>query len=550
MGHVCESVTIIPRPRGKPAARLLGGAFSMVRWLLASSPLIVLLFTMLRLKWKAKTAGVVAWIIALFVGWAFFGGYPTLLAIASAKGVSLTLFVVLIIWTSAFMYQMVSETGAIPVISRWMASLSSDRLMLALLVAWCLTGVIQAVAGYGVPVAVCAPLMIAAGYDPMVAAASTLVGHAWSITFGSMGSSYYTLQLSTKIAPEVLGNWVGLTFIIPTILTGLAVAHIIQGWDGVKKGFVRIVLVGTAMGGIQWAVARIGSGQVASLLGSLAGVALVALMSPREAGGSPKMAGAGPGADATAKREISLHLALIPYYALLVLTLLSQVGPVKAFFKPYKFGIDYPAMKTNLGYAVAAEKGYAAIGLFSHPAPIITMACLIGLAVYATRGLITKSGLKRAWKGTVKQSWQTTLGVLTMVMMALVMNDTGMTRQMAVGVAGVAGRLFPIVSPFIGVLGCFMTGSNTNGNILFGSFQFETAKALGISATLIAGAQTVGASLGSSIAPAKVLLGSSTTGLSGREDELLKKCLPYCFVIVLALGLQTLAATWMLQVTP
>ena len=531
----------------------------MVRWLLASSPLIVLLFTMLRLKWKAKKAGLVAWIVALFVGWVFFGGYPALLALASAKGVSLTLFVVLIIWTSAFMYQMVSETGAIPVISKWMASLSSDRLMLALLVAWCLTGVIQAVAGYGVPVAVCAPLMIAAGYDPMVAAASTLVGHAWSITFGSMGSSYYTLQLSTKIAPEVLGNWVGLTFIIPTILTGLAVAHIIQGWDGVKKGFVRVVLVGTAMGGIQWAVARIGSGQVASLLGSLAGIALVALMSPREArgqvpgglsaGGSPAVASATP-ADATAKREISLHLALVPYYALLALTLLSQVGPVKAFFKPYKFGADYPAMKTKLGYAVAAEKGYAAIGLFSHPAPIITMACLIGLAVYAARGLITKPGLSRAWKGTVKQSWQTTLGVLTMVMMALVMNDTGMTRQMAVGVAGVAGRLFPIVSPFIGVLGCFMTGSNTNGNILFGSFQVETAKALGISATLIAGAQTAGASLGSSIAPAKVLLGSSTTGLSGREDELLKKCLPYCLVIVLALGLQTLVATWMLQVTP
>ncbi|MGE5578911.1 MAG: L-lactate permease [Bacillota bacterium] len=512
----------------------------MIRWLLASSPLIILLFTMLGLKWKAKKAGVVAWLVALAVGWAFFGGFPSLLATASAKGASLTLFVVLIIWTSAYMYQMVSETGAIPVISKSMASLSSDRLMLGLLVAWCLTGVIQAVAGYGVPVAVCAPLMIAAGFDPIVAAASTLVGHAWSITFGSMGSSFYTLTLSTKIAPETLGNWVGLTFAVPTILTGLAVAHIIEGWAGVRKGFVKIILVGAVMSGVQWMVARAGSGQVASLLGSLAGVGIVALISPRDKK---------PARQAGSK-EISLHLAMVPYYALLCLTLISQIPPVKAFFKPYKFGFNYPATVTTQGYAVAAEKAYAAIGLFSHPAPIITMACLVGLAVYMNKGLIKRESMGKVWKATVKQSWQTTLGVLTMVMMALVMNDTGMTSEMAGGVGRVAGALFPVVSPFIGVLGCFMTGSNTNANVLFGGFQMETAKALGISSTLIAGSQTVGASLGSSIAPSKVLLGSSTSGLTGREDQLLKKCLPYCLLIVLALGVQTLIATSMLNVVP
>lgn len=518
---------------------IFGRGILMVRWILASFPLFVLLFTMLRLKWKARNAGAVAWLVAILVGWVFFGGFPYLLAVASAKGISLTLFVVLIIWTSAFMYQMVSETGAVPIISRWMASLSSDRLMLGLLVAWCLTGVIQAVAGYGVPVAVCAPLMIAAGFEPVMAAAATLVGHAWAVTFGSMGSSYYTLTLSTKIPGEILGNWVGVTFIIPTILTGLAVAHIIEGWAGVRRGFVRIVVAGSAMGTIQWLVARAGSGQVAALLGSLGGVALVALMSPW-----------GHGEKRATGKEISLHLALVPYYALLVLTLISQIGPVKLFFKPYKLGIDYPAMKTAQGYSVIAEKAYAAIGLFSHPAPIIAMACVTGLVVYVVKGLLKTSNLKRAARATARQSWQTTLGVLTLVMMALVMTDTGMTKEMATGVAGTAGVLFPVVSPFIGVLGCFMTGSNTNANILFGAFQTETAKALGISSTLIAGAQTVGASLGSSIAPAKVLLGSSTSGLTGREDELLKKCLPYCLVIVLALGIQTLLATWALAVTP
>lgn len=550
----------------------------MLRWLLACCPLFVLLVTMLGLKWKARTAGVTAWLVAVAVAWISFGAYPELLAYASAKGVSLTLFVVLIIWSSSFMFQLVDETGSVPVISRWMATLSSDKLMLGLLIGWCLSGVIQAVAGFGVPVAVCAPLMIAAGFEPVVAAAGALVGHAWSITFGSMGSSFYTLGLSTRIAPEILGHWVGLTFIVPTVLTGLALAHIIEGWKGVRDSFGKILVIGTAMGVVQWLVARTGSGQVAGLLGSLVGVLLIAVLAPRAGTGhsstpresndaardsdadGPKVQVSGDNRAAVkadglrtgnhGRDRLSLHIALVPYYALLILTMISQIGPVKAFFKPFKFGIDYPATVTRQGFRVAAEEAYAAIGLFSHPAPIIAVSCLIGIAVYLRRSVLTSSGVKNAWTRTVKQAWPTTLGVLTMVMMALVMTDTGMTNELAKGVAKVAGALFPLVSPFIGVLGCFMTGSNTNANVLFGAFQIETANALGISATLIAASQTAGASLGSSIAPAKVLLGSSTSGLTGREGELMKKCLPYCMAIVLALGVQTLIVTATLTVVP
>ncbi len=511
----------------------------MIRWVLASSPLIVLLVTMLGMKWKARRAGTVAWIVALAVGWLCFGGYPYLLAVASAKGVSLTLFVVLIIWTSAFMFQIINETGTVPVISRWMATLSSDRLMLGLLMGWALSGVIQAVAGYGVPVAVCAPLMIAAGFDPLVAAPATLVGHAWSITFGSMGSSYYTLNLSTKLPGDVLSNWVGLTFVLPTVFTGLAVAHITHGWEGVKRSFPKVVVAGLSMGTVQWAVARMGSAQIAALLGSLAGVVVIVLTS----------SGKKPQGAISNQNQSRVSVALAPYYALLALTLISQLGPVKAFFKPFRLGVDYPAMMTNQGYQVVAEKSYAAIGLFSHPAPIITLASLVGIAVYRWKGLLKPGSFGRAWKSTAKQCWPTTLGVLTMVMMALVMTDTGMTREMALGVASLAGPMFPLVSPFIGVLGCFMTGSNTNANILFGSFQVETAKTLGLSSTLVAASQTCGASLGSSIAPSKVLLGSSTSGLTGREHEVLRKCLPYCLVIVFLLGVQTLVVTRLLPPT-
>ena len=454
---------------------------------------------------------------------------------------------------------MVNQTGSVPVISKWMATLSKDRLMLGLLVGWCLSGVIQAVAGYGVPVAVCAPLMIAAGFEPLTAAAASLVGHAWAITFGSMGSSFYTLTLSTKIPPEVSGNWVGLTFIMPTVLTGLAVAHIVEGQKGVRKGFFRIVVVGALMGVVQWIFAGIGSAQVAALVGSLAGVGLIAIMSSRERRTENSARAVCPvtaAVEAAGKAleepesKTSIHVALVPYYALLVVTLISQIGPIKAFFKPYRLGVDYPAMTTSQGYVVQAEKAYAAIGLFSHPAPLITLACLIGVFVYVRRGLIDGEKLRLAWKATVKQSWPTTLGVLTMVMMALVMNDTGMTSEMAAGVARIAGPMFPVVFAVHRCARVFHDrGSNTNSNILFGSFQMETAKALGLSATLIAGSQTAGASLASSMLPAKVLWGRVLRGSrAGRTRS--SGSLPYCALVVLMLGIQTLLATWTLTVTP
>ncbi len=510
----------------------------MIRWILASSPVVILLFTLLGLKWKSGRSGLVAWIVALFVGGSFFGGHPFLLAMASAKGVSLTLFVVLIIWTSSFMFQLVHETGLLPEVSKLMTALSDDNLLLGLLMAWCLTGVIQAVAGYGVPVAVCAPLMIAVGFPPLISAAATLVGHAWSITFGSMGASYYTLLLATKISPDILGHWVGLSFILPTILSGVAVAHIVESWQGVRRGLKYIIPVGLIMGTVQWVTVKANLAQVASLLGSLLGVVIIVFLGARKPSKS---------ADRNRKDVKNPYqpakLAGAPYLILLLLTFVSQIPVVKTFFAPYKLGFDYPALTTHLGYEVAAEKSYAAIGIFSHPAPIIGLSAVLGMVLFLRKGLIKSHNVGAAAKTTIKQCIPTTLGVLTMVMMALVMNDTGMTRELAIGVSKVASGIFPIVSTFIGALGCFMTGSNTNANVLFGAFQMETASSLGLSKTLIAASQTVGASLASSIAPSKVLLGSSTTGLIGREGDLLTKCLPYCFWLLFLVGCQTMLGT-------
>jgi len=512
---------------------------SLSMWLFGALPLALLLVGLLRLSWSAPKAGAVAWAAALAVGAFVFGGSLFGLSLANAKGLSLTIFVVPIIWTSVFLYNIVDESGAVKAISGRMSRLVSEPLLQCLLLAWCLSGFIQGITGFGVPVAIVAPLMLAVGFEPVTAAVATLVGHAWSITFGSMAGSFYALQLVTKLPARESAYWIGAMLFVPTVLTGFAVAHIYGGVRAMTRGAPAILLTGVAMGLTQWVLPVLGAPQIGSIMAGLAGTVTIVIVSrlwvPGEKARTGQQdGGAGRGDDSPG--PMGLHVALAPYYLLIVLALASQLPPLKQIGKTLAWGLDYPETSTALGFTVMAEKSYAAISLISHPAPLLVASVIAAVAVYGWSRRLSFQSVRKAWAVTARQCVPTTVSIATMVMMALVMNDTGMTSTLARGIAPVAGKLFPIVSPYIGVLGCFMTGSNTNSNVLFGAFQVETALALGVSTRIMAAVHSAGGSLGSAIAPAKVLIGSTTVGLSGREDAVMRKSIPYCMLLVLVLG--------------
>ena len=124
------------------------------------------------------------------------------------------------------------------------------------------------------------------------------------------------------------------------------------------------------------------------------------------------------------------------------------------------------------------------------------------------------------------------------------METAGMTETLARSLAEITGRLFPLVSPWIGALGAFMTGSNTNSNVVFALLQSRTAQLLGYAVPIILAAQTAGAGLASVIAPAKIVVGTSTADLAGREGEVMVKMLPYIILLVLLISLLTAVGVW------
>jgi lactate permease len=137
---------------------------------------------------------------------------------------------------------------------------------------------------------------------------------------------------------------------------------------------------------------------------------------------------------------------------------------------------------------------------------------------------------------TVKSAVPSSIGIATMVGMAVAMDHAGMTYVLAEGLGKAAGPLYPLVAPFVGALGAFMTGSNTNSNVVFASLQQQAAQLLGISVPIILAAQTTGGAMGSMLAPAKLIVGCSTAGLAGEEGKVLKKSLAPGLIICGVVG--------------
>jgi len=501
---------------------------------------------MLGLKWSAPRSGTAAWIVASLVAWLFFGADAFILGIANAKGLSLSFFVLLIIWSAVLMYNLVESLGGIGVIGKSIAGLVRPRLGQALLLAWVFAGFVQGIAGFGVPVAIVAPLMLMLGFSPLIAAASVLVGHSWAVTFGSMGSSYYTIQLVTGIPGATIGPTMAILFGLPIIAAGFAVAVIVGGWQSARNSALAIIIVGVIVSFFVWLMAVLGVGQIASIVPGLVGCGLIWLLC------KTRLLGDETGVKTVAPLQnsdssMSFHVAFLPYYLLILLTVISQIPLIKEAASHLYLGIDYTGIETSLGYVVEPVKDYAKIRLLNHPAPLILAATFLTFLFFRTTHRWKDGAGVDALKKTFRQCIPTTIGIVTMVMMALIMTNVGMTEVLAQGIARVTGVVFPIFSPYIGVLGCFMTGSNTNSNVMFGALQVETAISLGISPLIIASIQSIGGSLGSAIAPAKVLIGSSLVGLNGREHEVMRKALPYCLVIVFLVGLEALIAVYIIH---
>lgn len=504
---------------------------SLINWLLAAAPIILFLIVMLGYKWGGSRAGALSWLVTVLIALLFFGANFKLIAFTYVKAFLLSIDVLLIIWTALFLYILTEQAGTIQKIGDWLSHLTQDKAVQGIFLGWLFPSFLQGMGGFGVPVAVAAPLLVSTGFNPVQALVMSSIGHAWGVTFGSMSSSFQTLMAVTGLPGELLAPATSVLLGIATFFSGILVTYVADGIRGIKNTLLYTTLLSIILAGGEYLLSTNGLWIIAVTVPALIALIVNYLL----ISGKNHHAGDSP----LSKKE--LLLSMFPYIVLVVLTLsFNLIKGLKTLLGQFKIELFFPEITTTLGDITAAGPGRS-IKLLNHPGAIIFLSAMITFFIFQAAGMLGKKDFSAIIKKTVISSTNTTIAIFTMVGIAVIMSHTTMTEILAVGISRAFNQnLYPLVSPFIGALGAFITGSNSNSNVLFGHLQMRTAELLGINVPLILAAQTAGGAIGSMMAPAKVILGCATVGLGSREGEVIGKILIYGFALVLLIGLLTL----------
>ncbi|MFQ5407905.1 MAG: L-lactate permease [Anaerolineales bacterium] len=494
--------------------------------LLALLPIAVVLVLMVGFRMGAAKAGPVGWLAAMAVAALFFGAGSKLVLLAQVKAALLALFVLYIIWMALLFYYVISEAGVIETLGAHLPALTPDRGLQALILAWGFGSFLQGISGFGVPTAIVAPMLVGLGFAAVPAVVAAGIGHAWAVTFGSLASSFLALIAATGRSGAELALPAAALLGVACFGCGAAVLLATGGRAALWRQAPALTGLGAVMSAVQYGVAALGIYPLAAATAGLAGLGasvLLARWQSRSRVGEP-----------AAATPLSLRLALAPYLILILIVGAARLSPgLGALLNAVTIRTQFPELRTARGYVTPAESGRT-ISVFGHAGALLLYTALAAFALFRSTGHIAHGAGSRIARLTLRRSINPTIGTLTMVGMAVVMEHAGMTRLLAEGIGGVAGGAFPLAAPFIGALGALMTGSNTNSNVVF---QNNTAALLDIAPAIILAAQTTGGALGAAFAPAKVIVGCSTVGLGGQEGGVLKATLGYGLALVLLIGI-------------
>jgi lactate permease len=522
----------------------------------AALPLITLFVLLGGVKMKAQWAALISLGVAMAVALAVYGMPVGQTALSASEGAAFGIFPIMwIVVTAIWVYNMTVETGHFAVLRRSFGAISEDQRVQAVIVAFCFGALMEALAGFGTPVAISAVMLIALGFKPIKAASIALVANTAPVAFGAIAIPITTLSEVTGLDKGDLGAMVGrqtpfLALVVPLILIGM-----VDGRRGIRQAWPVAVIGGIAFALAQFACSNYISVEltdiVASLVATGAIVAFLRVWTPGEpliaeatgrferpavAGGSvhdPVMEREVTRRDDTTKDPpIDVVRAYAPYLIIIAVFSIAQIAAIKNWMaeSPWTTTFEWPGLDVRspdgepLSSMTYNFNWLPAAGTLMLLSGLITMVVL-GLRPGRAAGVFAK---------TVNQLKWAIVTVAAVLALAYVMNQSGQTITLGLWAAG-AGGAFAFLSALIGWLGVAVTGSDTSSNALFGALQVTAAKDAGISQTLLAAANSSGGVLGKMISPQNLAIGAAAVGLAGREGDLFRKVLGWSLVLILAM---------------
>jgi lactate permease len=533
----------------------------------ASLPLLTLFILLGGFKLKAHYAALCALAVAILVALIAYSMPIGQAANAAVLGALFGLFPIMwIVWNAIWIYNMTDATGHFAVLRRSFASISDDQRIQAVIIAFSFGALIEALAGFGTPVAITAVMLMAVGFKPLQAAAVALVANTAPVAFGAIATPIITLAEITGLPQDDLGAMVGrqtpfLALVVPLVLVGM-----VDGMRGVRQTWPAALVGGFVFAIGQFACSNYLSVEltdiVASLLSAGAIVLLLRVWQPGEplrmqtGNGRPAIAGAAV-ADTLHEREVErrsdhardtkgdILAAYAPYLIIIAVFSIAQIGPIKDALDSVTREIDWPGLNV---VNADGEEPSAAVFNFNWLGAAGTLLLISGLLSMLVLRVSPARAL-RVYGKTLDQLKWATLTVASVLALAYVMNFSAQTLTLGQWIAG-AGGVLAFLSSIIGWLGVAVTGSDTSSNSLFGALQVQAAREAGLDPTLLAAANSSGGVLGKMISPQNLAIGAAAVGLAGQEGELFRRVLGWSLILllimcVLVLLQSTAVLSWM-----
>lgn len=559
----------------QPSADPLGAQWLSA--LVAVIPIVCMLVTLGALRWKAHIAGAVSWALAFLVAILAFK-MPALMAIStSIHGFVYGLFpIVWILLMAIWMYQVTVISGRFEDLRNTFFLISDDPRVLGLLIAFCFGGLLEALAGFGAPVAIAAAMLVAIGFSPIRSALIALLANTVPVAFGAVGLPVIQAAKVGGFGDDVLkispitGQLTSmLCLVVPFLLLA-----VMDGKKGVKECWPFGLVVGVTFGIVKWIVSASPLYNLTELIAAVVsvGMAIVFTRIWRPQGAAEAVGRIGQPVDreletAEVKVEAAdtsgltggrIFMALVPYLLVIVVFGIAAIPAVKDFLKAGDVSFAWPGLSELMdtaGKASAHQK--FTFQWASTPGILLAVVALLTAAIYRVS---LKDAFKELWVNVVKMKFAM-LTIGSVVALAYVMGDSGQTLALGMFIAG-AGAIYPFLAPVLGWIGTYVTGSDTSANILFSGLQSSVGEQIGNGSMLgvegmrqlLVGANASGGVVGKMISPQSLAIAASAIGLAGSESAILRRTIAWSFILLFLLCLlaglmSTPVLGWMVPVS-
>lgn len=519
-----------------------------------SIPIFYLFWALAVKRMKGHIAGLTTLLLTIVVVVVVYGMPVNVAISASVLGMLNGLFPIgWIILTAVFLYNLTVETGQFDIIKSSISSLSPDRRIQALLVAFCFSAFMEGVAGQGAPVAVAAAMLIGLGFPALPAAAICLVGNTPPVPFGPVGTPTIMMATVTELPNSIVGRAIGLDMTILALVIPIFMLVVVAGRKNVMGALPAALVAGISYAVTNHLVSQNFGPELPAIFSSFVSmICLVVFLKFWKPATIWRFLN-DPDITEDSTHRYSAGQIIKAWSPFIILMIVMGIWGTPAFkawvTQELKWFITIPSWPGLDGIVyraapiVAVPSKYAAsyrMDFFSAAGTAMLISSILSMVVL---GLSPAAGV-RVFKKTFNQLMYSLITLTAVLGVGFLANYSGMSYTLGLAFATYTGMFFPIFSPVIGYLGVFLTGSVTSSAALFGKLQQVTASHLGLNPLLTISANLFGAVIGKLISPQSIAVACAATGLVGRETDIFRLTVKYSIYLLLFVIVIILLQAW------